>query len=147
MTKNEKTKSHLIEEDLSLAQNMLQLGQLQEVSFQRLSILVDFTQLILELLKGRLQVDHLTRLRRFRTLAGIVHWNSILFDLLLEISKLSLHLVASTHLIDELALESVDVGIQVTELNETELAELRNASVCSFALEKELTQGHFLATK
>jgi len=46
--------SYLVKEDLRLAQYMLQLSQLQEVTFQCLRILVDFPQLVLKFLKGGL---------------------------------------------------------------------------------------------
>lgn len=49
--------THLVEEDLRLAQDLLQLGQLQEVPLQRLRVLVHLPQLVLQLLEGGLQVN------------------------------------------------------------------------------------------
>lgn len=63
-----------------------------------------------------LKVDHLSRLRRLRTLARYFqHGDGILTNFLLEITKLALHLVAAANFIDELALKRVHVGIQLLE--------------------------------
>lgn len=92
---------------------MLQLGQLQEVLLQRLRILIDLAQLVLQLLERRLQVNHLAGLRRLGTITGVQHRDRVLLDLLLQVPQLALHLIATTHLVHELALERVHVGIQL----------------------------------
>jgi hypothetical protein len=46
--------TYLIKENLSLPQNVFQLCQFEEVSFQGFSILVHFTQLVFQFLKRRL---------------------------------------------------------------------------------------------
>lgn len=108
-----KCPSYLVKEDLGLAQDMLQLGQLQEVLLQRLRILIDLAQLVLQLLERRLQVNHLAGLRRLGTITGVQHRDRVLLDLLLQVPQLALHLIATTHLVHELALERVHVGIQL----------------------------------
>lgn len=42
---------YLVKENLGLPQDVLQLGQLQEVLLQRLCVLVDLAQLVLQFLK------------------------------------------------------------------------------------------------
>lgn len=65
------------------------------------------------LLDEYLQVDHLLRRRCLGVFAGIEHRNLVLLDLLLDVPQLPLHLVASSDFVDELSLESVDVGVQL----------------------------------
>lgn len=96
---------------------MLQLGQLQEVALERLGVLIDLAQFVLQLLEGRLQVDHLPRLGSFGTLARVQHRDAVLLDFLLEVAQLALHLVTSAHLVDELALERVHVRVELEEGN------------------------------
>lgn len=103
--------THLVEEDLSLSQDVLELGQLQEVALERLGVLIHFPQLVLQLLEGGLQIDHLSGLRSLRVLAGVQHRYTILFDLLLQVTKLAFHLIATTHLVDKLPLEGINVGV------------------------------------
>lgn len=103
--------AYLVEEDLSLSQDVLELGQLQEVALERLGVLVHFPQLVLQLLEGGLQVDHLPGLGGLGVLAGVQHRDAVLLDLLLQVAQLALHLVATAHLVDELPLEGIDVGI------------------------------------
>lgn len=105
--------TYLVEEDLSLTQDVLQLGQLQEVALQRFGVLVHLAQFVLQLLEGGLQVDHLPRLGSFGALAGVQHRDAVLLDFLLQVAQLALHLVAPAHLVDELALERIDVRVEL----------------------------------
>lgn len=47
--------TYLVEKDLSLAENVLQLGQLQEIALQSLGVLIHLPQLVLQLLEGGLK--------------------------------------------------------------------------------------------
>lgn len=105
--------TYLIEEDLSLSENMLKLGQLQEIAFERLSVQIYFPQLVFQFLEGGLQIDHLPGLRSLRILAGIQHRYTVLLDFLLQVAQLALHLVAPAYLVDEFSLKGIDVGIQL----------------------------------
>ena len=101
---------------------------------------------MLELFKGGLQVDHFAWLRGLGTLGPLHHRDVVLLDLLLQEPQLPLHLVAPSHLIkvvtdlvfrekvqphlvDELPLECVGVGVEVTELDQTKLSEFRHTAV------------------
>lgn len=59
------------------------------------------------------EVDHFSRLRSFWVFAGVQHGYLVLFNLLFQITQFPFHLVAPTYLADELALERIDVRIQL----------------------------------
>lgn len=60
-----------------------------------------------------LKVNHFAGLRCLWALAGVQHRDTVLLDLLLQVPEFTLHLVAAAHLIDKLALERVDVRIEL----------------------------------
>ncbi len=49
------------------------------------------------------------------------------------------------HLIDKLALKRVHVRIEISELDEPQLAQLGDAAVCGLRLKEELAERHLLA--
>lgn len=125
--------AYLIEKHLGLSQNMLKLSQFKEIAFQCLGILVHLAQFILQLLESGLhnickryvscgnecymikylEINHFTGLWGLGAIASIKHRNTVLLDLLLEVTKLTFHFIASTHLINELTLEGVHIGIKL----------------------------------
>ena len=62
----------------------------------------------------------------------------------LDVAELALHLLAALDLGDELPLEGADLGVEVDELHQPELAQLRDAVVGGLALQDELAAGHRL---
>ena len=74
----------------------------------------------------------------FLSLTCVIHHGDVVpLDLLLQEPELALHLVAPADLVHELALERVGVGVQVAELHQAQLAQLRHASVGGLGLERD----------
>lgn len=61
------------------------------------------------------EVNHFARLWSFWVFTGVQHRYLVLFDLLFQVTQFSFHLIAATHLADELALERIDVRIQLQQ--------------------------------
>lgn len=64
--------------------------------------------------------------------------------LVLEVAQLALHLLAPPDLIDKGALERVDLGVQVAELDEPKVAELLDRRPRGFGLDEQLHERHLL---
>lgn len=68
------TKSYLIKEHLCLTEYVFQLCQLQEVPLESFGILIDFTQLILQFFKSRLNEINLScRVRNEKKKVGFTY--------------------------------------------------------------------------
>uniref|UniRef100_A0A1I8J5W1 Secreted protein n=1 Tax=Macrostomum lignano TaxID=282301 RepID=A0A1I8J5W1_9PLAT len=130
----------LLTKSLGLAQDVLELGQLQVIPLQRLLVGVDVAQLVLQLLQVGLKVDHLAGIRSFGIVAGVQHWHAVLLDLLLQVTQLPLHLVTAADFVDKLSLEGVGVGLEVAELHEAELAQLGHAGEGGLGLQEQLAE-------
>lgn len=57
VTRRNKRPTYLVEKHLRLAQNVLQLGELEKVALQRLGILVDLAQFVFQFLEGGLKTQ------------------------------------------------------------------------------------------
>ena len=66
-----------------------------------------------ENLESNLKIDHFAWLRSLGILAIIQHWYSVLLDLLLQVTELPFHLIATSHLVDEFSLESIHIRIEL----------------------------------
>uniref|UniRef100_A0A1I8G7P7 DUF4455 domain-containing protein n=1 Tax=Macrostomum lignano TaxID=282301 RepID=A0A1I8G7P7_9PLAT len=65
----------------------------------------------------------------------------------LQVAQLPLHLVAAADFVDKFPLEGVGVGLEVAELHQAELPQLRHAGVGSFSLQEQLAEGHLLTAE
>lgn len=74
-----------------------------------------------------LKINHFSGLWRLGALTGIEHRNTVLLNLLLEVTQFAFHFIAATNLVDELALEGIDVRIQLQ--SETKLCKPKYTSI------------------
>ena len=154
------------EESLRLLKHILELEQLEVVLLQGHVVGVHIREISLQVGQLALQLVHFTR-RGGRGIGVVVaclvqdeikshsleneRWklaltqfidgNVVPHGLPLEVPELALHLLAPLDLVDELPLEPRDVGVEVDELHEPQLAQLVDAVVGRLALQDQLTAG------
>lgn len=108
--------ANLFEKMCSLGKNMSKLLKLEIVLLERVLVGVDLLQIVFELFERGLEIDHLFGLGRLDELLRLDHDNLLVlvFEyLVLEKAQLALHLLAATHLVDELALKCIHIRVQL----------------------------------